>query len=138
MIWDAAVDRQEFEKIANRLIAKYFKHLSYCTIEGKPVFMIYDLANLLWGLGGVEETKDALEWFRKKAVQAGLPGLHVQLILGKVRLFNLSGVDDNRTATTNEIVSLLGFDSLSHYQYIHFVDIDREWERIDQTYNIPY
>lgn len=149
MIWDAAVDRQEFEKIADRLIDKYFKHPSYYTIEGKPVFMIYDLANLLRGLGGIDETKDALKWFRERAVQAGLPGLHLQLTMWSERTFNLSGVDDNRTATTNEIVSMLEFDSMSHYQYVHFVDIDRdyndimvdverEWERIDQAYNIPY
>lgn len=149
MIWDAAVDRQEFKKIADRLIDKYFKHPSYYTIEGKPVFMIYDLANLLRGLGGIDETKDALEWFRVRAVQAGLPGLHLQLTMWSERTFNQSGVDDNRTATTNEIVSMLEFDSMSHYQYVHFVDIDRdyndimvdverEWERIDQAYNIPY
>lgn len=64
-------------------------------------------------------------------------------------MFDTSGVDGDRTATCVEIVSELGFDSMSHYQYVHFVDIDRdydaimedvlkEWARIDQTYAIPY
>jgi hypothetical protein len=149
IIWDAAVDRQEFEKIANRLIEKYFKHPSYYTIDGKPVFMIYDFANLIRGLGGAEATKDALQWFRERAVQQGLPGLHLQLTLWSERNFNLSGVDGEKTATTVELVNRLGFDSITHYQFVHFADIDRdyseimedvlkEWKRIDQTYSVPY
>lgn len=149
IIWDAAVDRREFETIAKRLINKYFKHPSYYTIEGKPVFMIYDLTNLMKGLGGAEATKDALDWFRAQAVEAGLPGLHLQLTMWGEMNFNLSGVDDGITATTSEVAKLLEFDSLSHYQFVHFVDIDRdyneimtevvkEWIRIEKTFDIPY
>lgn len=149
VIWEAAVDRTEFERIANRLITEYFKHPSYYTIDGKPVFMIYDLANLMKGLGGAEATKDAFDWFRNRAVEEGLPGLHLQATMWSEMNFNLSGVDGGEKATTNEVFSLLGFDSMSHYQYVHFADIDRdydeimvdvekEWERLDQTYDIPY
>ncbi|MDG0809704.1 glycosyltransferase WbsX family protein [Cohnella rhizosphaerae] len=149
VIWNAAVDRSEFERIADRLIAEYFKHPSYYTIDGKPVFMIYDLANLMKGLGGADATKEALEWFRGRAVEEGLPGLHLQLTLWSELNYNLSGVDGGKEATTSELAALLGFDSLSHYQFVHFTDIDRdydeimedvvrEWERIDRTYDIPY
>lgn len=149
IIWDAAVDRKEFEVIAKRLIEKYFKHPSYYTIDGKPVFMIYDLTNLMKGLGGVEAAKDAFEWFRAQAVEAGLPGLHLQLSLWGEMNFNLSGVDDGTTATTSEVATLLGFDSMTHYQFVHFVNIDRdyneimtdvvkEWARIENAYDIPY
>ncbi|QGQ96446.1 hypothetical protein EHS13_16925 [Paenibacillus psychroresistens] len=149
MIWDAAVDRKEFEIIAHRLIDNYFKHPSYYTIEGKPVFMIYDLANLIIGLGGAKETKDAFEWFRAQAVIAGLPGLHLQLTKWGEENFNLSGVDEGDKATSNEIVKFLGFDSMTHYQFVHFVDIDRdyndimvdvveEWAKIEQDHDIPY
>ena len=48
-----------------------------------------------------------------------------------------------------EIVSLLGFDSVTHYQFAHFANIDREysdiledvrkeWNRIDQNRTVPY
>lgn len=149
MIWDAAVDRRQFEIIANRLIDKYFKHPSYYTIEGKPVFMIYDLAALIRGLGGLEETREAFVWFRERAVQAGLPGLHLQLTAYGEINNNLSGVDGRDKATTNEVANLLGFNSLTHYQFVHFTDIDRdyneimkdvaaEWERIEKNYDVPY
>ena len=43
----------------------------------------------------------------------------------------------------------MGFDSLTHYQFVHFVNIDRdyreivpdvtrEWEAIEKAYRIPY
>jgi hypothetical protein len=148
-IWDGAVDRREFETIASRLISTYFRLPNYYTIDGKPVFMIYDLANLMRGLGGAEATRDAFDWFRKEAVKAGLPGLHLQLTMWSELSFNLSGVDGGATATTAEVVELLGFDSMSHYQFCHFADIDRdydeimvdvvrEWARIDAAYKIPY
>lgn len=149
IIWGAAVDRKEFEIIANRLIEKYFKHPSYYTIDDKPVFMIYEIDNLLRGLGGAKETADAFEWFRKRAVDSGLPGLHLQLTTWGEKNANLSGVDGGITATTKDLVDILGFDSMTHYQFVHFTDIDRdyndimgdvidEWKRIDGSYKIPY
>lgn len=148
-IWEGAVDRGEFEKIANRLIDRYFKHPLYYTIGRKPVFMIYDLENLMKGLGGAGAAKDALDWFRVRAVEKGLPGLHLQLTMWGERNYNLSGINAGAAATISEAAELLGFDSISHYQFCHFVNIDRdyneimtdvirEWERIDKTYDIPY
>ena len=51
--------------------------------------------------------------------------------------------------STKDIVSLLGADSVSHYQFCHFANIDRdyldilddvkaEWDRIDNDYTVPY
>jgi len=149
IIWNGAVDRKQFEIIANRIIEKYFKHPNYYTIDGKPVFMIYDLQNLIIGLNGAEAVKDAFTWFRNQVSKAELPGVHLQLTMWGERNYNLSGVDTGITATTEEIVNFLGFDSISHYQFVHFTDIDRdyneimpdvlkEWERIEKTYDIPY
>jgi len=149
VIWRAAVDRREFETIARRLIEKYFTHPSYYTIDGKPVFMIYDLNRLVDGLGGIEQTADAFVWFREQSVRAGLPGLHLQLTSWGANRLNLSGVDADAVATPNDIVKYLGFDSQTHYQMVHFTPIDRdyaeiipdmvkEWALMDATYDIPY
>ncbi len=149
LIWDGAVDRPEFEKICRRLIDNYFSHPSYYKIDGAPVFMIYDFNNLSRGLGGLENTRQALEWFRAQVVKAGFPALHLQLTMWSENSINLSGVDSTATGTTRNIVSVAGFDSMSHYQFVHFTDIDRdysailedvkaEWSRIDNDYCIPY
>ncbi len=135
VIWDGAVDRKEFEIIADRLIDKYFKHPSYYMIDNKPVFMIFDIANLMKGLGGAEQTADAFKWFNSRASKAGLNGVHFQMVLRE----DISVSD----------IEKIGFDSLTHYQFAMFTDIDRdyneiiddvmnEWDKIEDTYEIPY
>ena len=147
VIWQASVDRPEFERIADRLIEKYFSHPSYYTIDGKPTFMIYDLQTLMNGLGGVEATREAFDWFRQRAVDAGLPGLHLQVCARSAR-HNVSGVDGT-TITHTDVIERLAFDSMSHYQYVHITDVQRtyektmvdvvkEWERLDRELSIPY
>ncbi|MBM4149234.1 MAG: hypothetical protein FJ224_09325 [Lentisphaerae bacterium] len=149
IIWQGAVDRGQFETIAHRLIDRYFHHPSYYTIAGKPVFMIYDAQRLVHGLGGVARTAEAFVWFREQAVKAGLPGLHLQLTSWGANNLNLSGVDAGACATPSENVKIMGFDSQTHYQMVHFTHIDRdyaaiipdmvkEWELMDKSYNIPY
>ncbi|MBE6559957.1 MAG: hypothetical protein E7662_02425 [Ruminococcaceae bacterium] len=149
VIWKGSVSRTEFENVVHRVIGQYFNHPCYYKIDGKPVFMIYDLQNLIRGLGGVENTKRALAYFREETVKAGLPGLHLQLTAWRETSVNLSGVDASASGTTREATELLGFDSITNYQFVHFTNIDRpypeiltdvaaEWRRIDGEYKIPY
>ncbi len=149
VIWQAAVDRREFEIIAARLIEKYFTHPAYYTINGRPVFQIYDLNQLVRGLGGLDQTAAAFAWFRAQAVRAGLPGLHLQLTSWGARQLNHRGDEAGATAAPSDIVQRLGFDSQTHYQMVHYTDIDRdytailpdmtqEWALMDATYSIPY
>lgn len=148
VIWQGAICRSEFEKICRRNIDKYFKLLNYYTIEGKPVFQIYDLANLIKGLGGIEQTKDALNWFRNETRMAGFPDVYLMLT-AYGNSVNLSGVDSEKMYDEKELCAKLGFDGTTHYQFCHFADIDREyveilkdvekeWEKLDKDYPVPY
>lgn len=149
VIWTGKVDRVEFEKICKRNIEKYFKHPQYYKIDGKPVFMIYDIPQLIAGLGGIEETVEALKWFKEETIQAGFPGLELQITMWSINL-NYSGVDATKTKhPSNEFVKKLGFTSGTHYQFAHFTNVDedynvimdaveKEWKRIDETYDFPY
>ena len=149
IIWDGAVDRREFEIICRRIIADYFTHPLYYKIDNKPVFMIYDIDNLIRGLDGIDGTASAFDWFRNECVKSGLNGVHLQLTQWGERVHNLSGLDSGRQKATSELVKILGFESMSHYQFIHFANIDRdyniimqdvlkEWARIADKYDIPY
>lgn len=148
-VWKGSVDRTQFEVIAHRLINNYFKHPSYYTIDGCPVFQIYDLKSLVSGLGGIEQTADALKWFRAQVAAAGLPGLHLQLTSWGANRRNMSGVDGGAKTTLTEEVKRLGFDSMTNYQFCHFTNIDRdygeimkdvqkEWVRMDKEFSVPY
>ena len=149
-VWQGAMDRKQFEIIGKRWIDMYFTRPNYYKIDNKPVVSIYDLNNFVNGLGGVEGAKAALEWLEDEAVKAGLEGVHYQFIRWSGRQErNLTGVDGGVTETGVKLIEELGFDSLTHYQFVHFAninrdyleilpDVEKEWEKMVKEYNIPY
>ena len=147
-VWTGRVDFEEFKRAMGRVIDKYFFLPNYYTIDGKPVFMIYDVNNLCRGLGGLEETRRALSWMKEECVRRGLPGAHLQFTMWSDAATNLSGVDGGRDLPASAFGGL-GFDSASHYQFVHFTDIDRdypdilpdvrrEWERLERELDVPF
>ncbi len=148
-VWRGAVTAEQFDRIGDRWIEKYFSKKNYYRIDGKPVLAIYDIANLINGLGGIEKAAEALRALKRKAEAAGLGGVHLQLIKWGEQPVNLSGVDGGAVAVTPALVSTLGFDSLTHYQIVHFTDVCRdytaiipdmvkEWEQTAARFGIPY
>ncbi len=148
-VFSGKVTEREFETITEHLITRYFSHPSYYKINSKPVFMIYDIMNFVKGLGSIDNAKDALAKFRKKVKASGFPDLELQLCAWSENAVNLGGIDKTRTGSTKEITNMLGFDSITNYQFVHLTNIDRdynevikdikkEWERIDSEYTIPY
>ena len=128
-VWLGAVDRTQFDTVADRIVNNYFSRPEYYKIDGSPVFAIYDIDNLINGLGGIEQTKSALQSFREKTEKAGHKGLHLQLILWGERMHNLTGVDGQHLYSS-EIAKILGFDSTTNYQYVHLVNIDRDYNEL--------
>ncbi len=148
-VFSGQVDDKQFDIITDRIINKYFSHPSYYKINGRPVFMIYDVINFIKGLGSIEQAQKAVESFRSKVISSGFPDLELQLCAWSENAINLGGIDKSRQGSTKDIASLLGFNSLTNYQFVHLTNIDRdyndvmadiekEWARIDKEYNIPY
>ena len=148
VVWRGSPDRAEFERAMSRVIEKYFFLPNYYTVGGKPAFMIYDVPALAKSLGGAEGLRDALSWFREECARAGLPGLHLQFTMWNEQFTGVSGVDGSKTVPA-EAFGGLGFDSCTHYQFVHFADIDRdypdvlrdaerEWDRLSRTLPFPY
>lgn len=149
VIWKGSINRVDFEEMCERLIDKYFFLPNYYTIDGCPVFMIYELATFVEGMGSAEEAAAALEWLKKRVKEKGLPGVHLQITGRSGSTLNLSGVDGGEVIDSAEVMKLMGIDSFSHYQYVHFTDIDRDygeimedvkkvWNTAEESYGIPY
>ncbi len=149
VIWDAAIDRAEFERMAARLIDKYFLRPEYYRIGGKPVFMIYDVPNFVRGLGSLDAARGALDWLRAACVKRGLPGLHLMMTMWSEASLNVSGVDGGKDVDAFGLIAALGFDSITHYQFVHFADVDRgypeiladvqkEWALMERGAGVPY
>lgn len=149
VVWRGAVNRAQFEEIGKRWIDRYFTKENYYKIDGKPVVSIYELYNFFKGLGGAEPAKEAMAWLDGEAKKAGLKGVHFQFVRWNGKQENLSGVDGNVLETGAELMENLGFSSFTHYQFVHFTDVNRdyteimedvkeEWERAAAEYKIPY
>jgi hypothetical protein len=148
-IWSGTIRRSEFDKAVDRVIDLYFSHPSYYKIDGKPVFSIYDLTNLIKGLGGIRKTRLAIDSFREKVKAKGFPDLHLQAILWGAIPSSLSDVPGDRKKTQDNTIRELGFDSLTNYQWCHYVRPKGKykdwgdkailsWEKWRDEFSIPF
>jgi hypothetical protein len=109
------VPRDILEPMFNRLVDKYFGLDCYYRIDDKPVLSIFQYPNLIAGLGGAEQTCDALTWMRRRSEQAGLPGLHIQAIAQGGRRTEAGA--DLEQGSEFQTARALAFDSATSYQY---------------------
>ena len=131
VVWKGGVTFDVFKHVVARMIEKYFCKDNYYKIDGCPVFMIYEVNTLIEGLGGLEETKAALEYLRSEVKKAGYPDVHLQMTTRNKHALNVSGVDSARPVYGNdEVMELLGIDSSTHYQYCHVANMDRDYLEI--------
>lgn len=149
LIWKGGVDRDAFETLCKRVIKQYFHHPNYYKVDGKPSFMIYELQTFIEGIGGLDEAVDALKWFRAEVKRQGYKGLDLQFTLRANMEANMTGIAGDNIGTQREVIEALNMDGATHYQYVHFVNIDRdypdiqsdvvrEWEKLDKELKIPY
>ncbi|MCE1198982.1 MAG: glycoside hydrolase family 99-like domain-containing protein [Marinilabiliales bacterium] len=149
--WRGGVDSLTFERLTNHVIADYFRQPNYYRIDGMPVFSIYELGTFIKGMGGSQKAKAALDRFREKVRKAGFPGLHLQAIVWGQVPGSLEDVPSDRVKTQDEALHYLGFNSMTNYQWIHYVPIAPEedyaewarkgvakWAAYDSTFTIPY
>ncbi len=135
-LWDGAVDFETFKHIVERVIRQYFHQPNYMKIDGLPVFSIFSLGNLVEGFGGLEKTKEALDYFRTETQKAGFPDLHIQLI-----------VFSNPNTNLVHQIEELGIKSITKYNwggphpedYIEWnSQAEKQREKWDSAVSIPY
>jgi hypothetical protein len=147
--WKGGVDRATFDGLVDRFINKYFKEPSYYKIDGMPVFSLYELNTFIEGIGGVEAAKEALDYFRKKTIEAGFPGLHLQGILWSALPSTIEGVPVEKVKTQNDVLKYFGFNSLTNYTWAHIANPvgDYEtwadasvalWQDFEKDFDIPF
>ena len=64
----------------------------------------------------------ALDSLRENVRKAGFPGLHLQAIPWGGIPESLGMIPDDRTQTQDNTIRYLGFDSLTNYQWCHYVN----------------
>jgi Glycosyltransferase WbsX len=149
IIWQGRVPVEEYRILARRMIEKYFLLPEYYQIDGKPVLMIYDLGIFLDGFKTLEEAIEAVKWFDNEAKKNSLKGVHFQMCRWDSRSFKVNFKGKVIEMPFGEILEKLGFESYTHYQFVHFQDMNREystifkdvekeWEKLPQESSLPY
>ena len=106
---------------------------NYYKINGAPVYMIFDIDNLVRSFGTVCDTRRALDGFRAKTVSAGFNGLHLQANVFSNSICRAMNEDDPLFAISyRELIYGLGFDSFSSYGWAGGTDIDRDYALVAQ------
>jgi hypothetical protein len=116
---DGAISRPVFEQMVDHIIQAYFRQPNYLTVDGKPWFSLYEIGNFIAGLGGVAEAADALAWFRRRVVDAGFPGLHLDAVVWGFGVLPTAVTVEDPAA----LITTLGFDSATSYVWIHHADL---------------
>lgn len=106
ILWDAAVDWENYRIIVDRVINQYFKKPNYFKIDGAPVFSIFGLHKFIESFGTLEEARKAVDYFREEVKKAGFPDLHLQSIIGG---------NPNDELVNN--ITKLGMNSMTQYNW---------------------
>lgn len=136
IMWEGAVDWENFKIIVERTIDMYFSQPNYYKIDGCPVYSVFSIHNLIKSFGSVEETRMAIDYFREEVQKAGFPDLHLQLI-------GFGAPDENLVHN----IDALGANSITKYNwggphpedYIHWgVESMERRKQWDEALSIPY
>lgn len=121
--WDATPET--IGTVWDNLIARFFRHPDYWTVDGEPYFSIYAVNRFIIQMGGVEGTARVLELLRKKARAAGLPGVHVNAIW-----FDNLDRDPQSVCPQREWHTKIGFSSYTSYNVPMFTMPERPFPRL--------
>jgi hypothetical protein len=142
------INRDRFEAMTDYIIEKYFRYKNYWTVNGGLFFCVYEMHTLIKGLGGTEDTKNALDSFRNKVNAAGLPPLHLNGME-----WGLQSRHREIGEKPNELAEYLGVDSVTSYVWMHNISMEHFpdepysivakkapelWEKIHNDFKMAY
>ncbi len=142
------VSRERFEAMTDYIIANYFHHPNHFAIDGRLYFCIYECFTLVKGLGGIDQTADALQSFRRKASAAGYE-LHLNVMEWGLNPKHRDILGED----TNELIRRFGVDSVTSYVWIHHIEPEEfpeasytklaeraanQWDVFRDQFTVPY
>jgi len=115
LLKSGAIGLEAFQAMAHHVIESYFPLSNYLRVDGKPWFSIYEIGNLVAGLGSVEAARSALEWFEAETIAAGFPGLHLDALIWGVAVLPAAVVLDDPQSLLED----LSISSATSYVWVH-------------------
>ena len=121
--WKKPLDQSKpaILEMTDMLCERYFRRPNYLRIDGRPVFMIYDIGQLL-GFGGIDGVKESLAAMRARAKEKGFSGVYL------VAIYPSASVEYMK------MLKGLGFDAFCAYTYCWMRPPSVTWD----TRAVPY
>lgn len=119
LLWTGSIDQENYEIVVDRVIDQYFHKPNYFKIDGMPVFSIFNFPKFVGDFNGLDGAKKSLDYFREKVIEAGFPGLHLQIIAfgGNEKNPGLLRPDLSEGKSNQELCSYLGINSVTKYNW---------------------
>ena len=117
ILYPGKIKIETWDKMTDYIIETYFKHPSYCKIDGEPYFSVYDLTRFMQIFGSVEATAKGIVEFRRKVKEAGFLDLNMNAVVWRRTILPT----DEKVTNISELVKKLGFDSITSYVWVHHV-----------------
>jgi hypothetical protein len=148
LLYPGKVSLKRFDEICDFVIKEYFTRPNYWKIDGEAYFSVYDVQKFVSGFGSMEATKAAMDRMRQKAIDAGLKGVHWNIVAWGNPILPVEKASSN----TAELIKMLGFDSATSYVWIHYVALPdtqtdynwvrdeyfAHWDKAKKEYGVPY
>lgn len=132
LVYNGGVTREQFEEFAKHVIARYFSQPNYTLIDGRPRFSIYEAGTLIQSLGGLDATRNALDWFDRETRAAGFAGVHIDLIIWSFAVLPSEiPIDD-----ASSLVHALGARSASSYVWIHHLEHEADTAQVPDEWSV--
>ena len=110
LLFNPRVGMDDWKKIVDRVISRYFYLPNYVKIDGYPLFAMFNSTIFKEGFESDEQAGEAMDYFREKAREAGFPGVWLQLTPGDVN--DLAAAEPGSIEAD---IKLLGINSIACY-----------------------
>ena len=113
MLKSAKVTFDDFVRITDDFINKYFWRKNYIRVDGKIFFTIYNVERLYRDFGSVQETRRAIDDLRERVRKAGLGEMVIGCHIPEIHVFEETGVTDKEKL--NKFIADIGVDEGVRY-----------------------
>lgn len=115
LMYPGTISPKTWEIMTDKVVEQYFSRPNYWAIEGKPYFSFFVLDTFINGMGGVAQSRAALDRFREKARQIGFSDIHFNVIAYNFVQALMKMPEHNE----KQVIEELGISSLTPYCWAH-------------------